>query len=215
MLDYKVEQGGNLQEPLTVYGASKGAELALNLGVNYDEIDHLVLMAPSAYNFFGLNMAEEDLGSWTYEGETLPYLSVMNATNEARQSFIETMTAGEPIAYADVYESMITNTDESELEATRIKVEEFKGDLLIFAGDDDQMWPSALMAEVISEYTVNEADVNIFENAGHVFYGNGTMEMPGYGVILMGGDEQNNEKTLQIYFEKLIQTVNRWHSENE
>ncbi|UUX35193.1 acyl-CoA thioester hydrolase/BAAT C-terminal domain-containing protein [Fundicoccus culcitae] len=212
ILDYYQENGGSLDEPITVYGASKGAELALNLGTLYEEIDNLVLMAPSAYNYFGLNMAQEDLSSWTYEGQPLPFLSVTNATEEVRQEFLNTMQSGKPIAYVDVYESAITNTEEDELEEKRIKVEDFDGELLIFAGNDDQLWPSALMAEVIAEHATNEANVNIYQGAGHVFFGNGEMELPEFGTMLVGGTEEANLEASQAYFATLIEVVNGWHS---
>ena len=48
-------------KPISVLGASKGAEYALNLASKYSEIDNLILMAPSSYNFAGLDF--KDYGS--------------------------------------------------------------------------------------------------------------------------------------------------------
>ena len=50
---------------LTLVGVSKGAELALLLTNYYDEIDNVVLFAPSSYVFQGGNMPA-NTSSWTY-----------------------------------------------------------------------------------------------------------------------------------------------------
>lgn len=64
-------------KPISVLGASKGAEYALNLASKYHEIDDLILMAPSSYNFAGLDF--KDYGSsWTYKGKELPYIDKKN-----------------------------------------------------------------------------------------------------------------------------------------
>ena len=55
-------------KPISVLGASKGAEYALNLASKYPEIENLILMAPSSYNFAGLDF--KDYGSsLTYKGK--------------------------------------------------------------------------------------------------------------------------------------------------
>ena len=55
-------------KPISVLGASKGAEYALNLASKYPEIDNLILISPSSYNFAGLDF--KDYGSsWTYKGK--------------------------------------------------------------------------------------------------------------------------------------------------
>lgn len=61
--------------PLTVLGASKGAELTLNLASRYNEIDHIILYTPSAYSFFSLDQGNTDQSSWTYAEQAVPYLS--------------------------------------------------------------------------------------------------------------------------------------------
>ncbi|GAJ98966.1 acyl-CoA thioester hydrolase/BAAT C-terminal domain-containing protein [Geomicrobium sp. JCM 19055] len=45
-------------EPITVIGYSKGAELGLNLTNYYEEINHLVLYTPSQYTYMGLDFSE-------------------------------------------------------------------------------------------------------------------------------------------------------------
>lgn len=57
---------------LTVMGGSKGAELSLLLTNYYDEIDNIVLQAPSSYVFQGLDF-KQVASSWTYENKDLSY----------------------------------------------------------------------------------------------------------------------------------------------
>lgn len=66
-------------KPISVVAASKGAEYALNLASKYPEIDNLILMAPSSYNFAGLDF--KDYGSsWTYKGKELPYIDIKKSS---------------------------------------------------------------------------------------------------------------------------------------
>lgn len=62
-------------EPITILGTSKGAEYALNLATKYPEISNLILIAPSAYNFAGLDFDHYG-SSWTWQGKELPYIDL-------------------------------------------------------------------------------------------------------------------------------------------
>lgn len=69
----------NIEEktPITVLAASKGAEYALNLATKYDEISNLILIAPSAYIFAGLDF--DNYGSsWTWNGKEIEYIDIKN-----------------------------------------------------------------------------------------------------------------------------------------
>ena len=49
-----INDHGDVQEPITVMGVSKGAELVANLAIRYPEIDNIVVFTPSAYTYQGL-----------------------------------------------------------------------------------------------------------------------------------------------------------------
>lgn len=53
VLDYIGKNIGE-DQVITLYGASKGAGLSLNLAVRYPEISNVILMAPAEYSYRGL-----------------------------------------------------------------------------------------------------------------------------------------------------------------
>lgn len=203
------EQNSETNGPITVIGASKGAELTLNLSTIYDEIDHIVLYAPSAYNFFSLDQQNANDSSWSYANEPLPYLSNMDGSMFETMKMISSLMLYTPVSYLPVYDSVIEGTDEGRLEEARIKAEEFEGEGLIFAGGDDLMWNSQKMAEKISEYA-DQLDVHVYPDAGHLFAGMRYMST-GSVIMALGGDTEANaaafEESNRVLFEKLAQ----WH----
>lgn len=59
--------------PITVFGAAKGAESALNPATKYSEMDHLILVSPSAYAFSGSDFDQYG-SSWIWKRNELPYV---------------------------------------------------------------------------------------------------------------------------------------------
>ena len=55
-----IKEHGDVQAPITVLGLSKGAELVANLAIRYPEINNIVLYAPAAYNYQGLNFRQRN-----------------------------------------------------------------------------------------------------------------------------------------------------------
>ncbi|MEX2784090.1 acyl-CoA thioester hydrolase/BAAT C-terminal domain-containing protein [Streptococcus sp. H49] len=193
--------------PLTLYGASKGAELCLNLVNYYSEIDHIILMAPSAYNFNGLDY-ENISSSWTYKGKELPYISTMHAGFPEYIAFLFGMVSGAPTSYEPLYRTAIANTDKAA--DYEILQEAADADILIFAGGDDRMWPSASMAKVIKKTQGERAELHIYDKAGHIFAEGGYLASP-YGLIATGGSKKENEAAGQAYREVLMERLNQWH----
>ena len=194
-------------EPITICGASKGAELCLNLANYYPEIDHIVLMAPSAYNFNGLDFQNLS-SSWTYKGKELPYISTMQASFLDYLGFLGGMISGAPTSYEALYRTAIANT--SDAEDKKILQQAVDADILIFAGAKDRMWPSAPMAQVIKETQGDRAELHIYEEAGHIFAGNGYMGSA-YGVLVLGGSEEANQAAAEDYQKILLECLAEWH----
>lgn len=199
-------------EPITVYGLSKGAELALNLVTRYDSIDHAVLIAPGSYNFLGLDYQDYQniKSSWTWRGESLPYL---NASQGDFSGFIQLMfnlaTKG-PLTFRPSYEQAVSQADN--LEAARIKVENTKAKLLIIAGDDDLMWQSAKMAEEIQAARPENTEVIIYKEAGHLLFGDRVMNA-GPVRLSMGGTSETNQAAEQASTARLLAKLAEWHGE--
>jgi len=133
-------------QKIAAMGISKGAELALLLGATFPEIAAVVAYAPSAYVYQGLGRGITS--SWSYRGQPLPFVASEPAPifelYEQQQ-----LAEGAPIACCGGYLESLQHT--SELEQAVIPVECIRGPILLISGEDDQMWPSMLFAELIEQ----------------------------------------------------------------
>ncbi|WP_396124957.1 hypothetical protein [Corynebacterium sp. ES2715-CONJ3] len=66
-------------EPITVLGTSMGAEYAFHFATEYDVIDNVVLIAPSAYTFFGLNFKNHG-SSWIGRAKRFFFVNVQKSS---------------------------------------------------------------------------------------------------------------------------------------
>lgn len=177
-------------KPISVLGASKGAEYALNLACKYPEIDNLILISPSSYNFAGLDF--KDYGSsWTYKGKQLPYIDTKKSSfSSFLKNIIVPTIIKSPISYKETYKSAIEQ-DPSSPEKL-IPVKNVKANILMIVGEDDLMWDSFAMAKKIKEQNPN-AKIYSYKGAGHIFAGNGVLNL-GKIRIATGGTIEGNEK---------------------
>lgn len=177
-------------KPISVLGASKGAEYALNLASKYPEIDNLILISPSSYNFAGLDF--KDYGSsWTYKGKELPYIDIKKSSFKSfLKNVIVPNIIKSPISYKETYKSAIEKDLLSQEKL--ISVKNVKANILMIAGEDDLMWYSLAMAKKIKDQNPN-AKVYSYKGAGHIFAGNGALNL-GKIRIATGGTIEGNEK---------------------
>lgn len=179
------------ETPITVFGASKGAEYALNLAVKYSEIDYLILVSPSAYTFAGLDFSQY-ASSWTWNGNELPYIDLKGSSLPIFLSdMVVPQVINSPVRYKPIYTSAI-NTDQNK-EDKHIPVKETTAQILLIAGQEDQMWDSPSMAALIQKERPENTTLQIYEAAGHVFIGNGVMTF-GNMLLRVGGTEEGNKK---------------------
>ena len=177
-------------KPISILAASKGSEYALNLASKYHEIDNLVLIAPSSYNFAGLDF--KDYGSsWTYKGKQLPYIDIKKSSfNSFLKNIIVPTIIKSPISYKESYKSAIEQDSSSQEKL--IPVKNVKANILMMAGEDDLMWDSFAMAKKIKEQNPN-AKIYSYKGAGHIFAGNGVLNL-GRIRIATGGTIESNDK---------------------
>ncbi|GAB7232609.1 acyl-CoA thioester hydrolase/BAAT C-terminal domain-containing protein [Facklamia hominis] len=177
-------------KPISVLGASKGAEYALNLASKYHEIDNLILMAPSSYNFAGLDF--NDYGSsWTYKGEELPYIDIKKSSfNSFFKNIIVPAITKSPISFKETYNSAIEKDSTSKEKL--IPVKDVKANILMIVGEDDLMWDSLAMADKIKEQNP-KAKIYSYKEAGHIFAGTGVLNL-GKIRIATGGTTESNDK---------------------
>lgn len=178
------------KNPITVLGTSKGAEYALNLASKYEEISNLILIAPSAYTFAGLD--SNDYGSsWTYKNKELPFVDIMKSSYSAliKNILIPTLVKS-PIQYKETYASAVKQDLENYTKL--IPVENIKANILMIVGEDDKMWGSYEMANIIKKQN-EKAILASYRNAGHVFAGEDVLNTPDMR-IKTGGNLESNEK---------------------
>ena len=113
-----------------------------------------------------------------------------------------------PVSYRSTYESAAENSDDS----ARINLGNFDGNVLLFGGEDDQMWQSDVAARALAEQGGN-IEAHVYPRAGHIFaYFPNSEEMPNGWQIMFGGTAEGNraahEDTERILRERLAQ----WHS---
>ena len=184
---------------LTLIGLSKGAELALLLTNYYDEIDNVVLFAPSSYVFQGGDMPA-NTSSWTYNGEELPYINLMpNFFGVVK--LMSPMIINYPIEYRDFQHDMILKADNAD--DALIDVSNFNGKILAFAGEDDRTWPSDIMGEKIKALAPKQTELHIYPNAGHIF-------LP-VEYIANGGTLESNSHAKTDSDTKLLEFLTNYH----
>lgn len=187
---------------ITIYAASKGAEYALNLANHYKAVKHLILFAPSSYNFAGLD--EKTGSSWTFEKKPLPFIDFKKSDFLALiKNIVLPSILNTPISYLETYESAI-EMDKSR-EDKKIKVSK-DVDILLFAGSDDKLWPSFSMAKEIYNQNKDRIQLNIYENAGHIFMGDGI-----FFPTNVGGNEKDNSKANEDSNQKVYENLEKWH----
>lgn len=174
---------------LTVLGSSKGAEYALNLATKYEEISNLILLAPAAYNFSGLDFQKKG-SSWTYKGEELPYIDTQKVSfSVILKDIIIPNIIGLPFSFTTLYNKAIE--EDMDASSKLIPIKDLKTNMLVIAGEDDKLWDSYHMALKIKEENPNVI-LKTYKNAGHIFSGNGIISM-GNMKLRTGGNSIDNE----------------------
>lgn len=201
----EIENNSVKNKPLTLIGASRGAELALILASKYpDMIDNIVLYAPSAYSFGGVvDDTGEECSPWTYNGEEIPFLKQSDLLGDEVGKAIVKKAMIKPMALEPVFTYLIEegeNVDEA-----MINISSVKANILLFAGKDDQLWPSYMMGQKIVEEHKGKNQLVAYDNVGHSFYG-----PTEYNKIAIGGQYKDNAEAGKDSDDKLFEMLERW-----
>ncbi|UCG75220.1 MAG: acyl-CoA thioesterase/BAAT N-terminal domain-containing protein [Gemmatimonadota bacterium] len=150
-------------ERIGVWGASKGAELALLLASANPIVRAVVAYSPSHVVWQGLDFRGERRSSWSRDGYPVPFVPFTQ--DEAR---IRDYTRGGPRYITHLYRASLD--DEAAVAEALIPVERINGPVLMVSGGNDLLWPSTLMAERIVdrlEGSGGRATHLYYEGAGH------------------------------------------------
>jgi dienelactone hydrolase len=123
---------------LGITGASKGAEAALLVAATFPEFKAVVARAPSHVIWEGIGKKKS--GSWSLGGRSLAFAPL-------REFPQKTLNGNGPRRLVDSYQSSLD--DREAVAKAVIPVERIRGGVLLISGREDQMWPSAMMAEAV------------------------------------------------------------------
>jgi dienelactone hydrolase len=151
---------------LAVIGLSKGAEAALLLACADDRIDLTIAMSPPSVVWANVGPGLDGRthpyrSSWTWRGEPLPFVAYDDDWSPAEDD--------EPVAYRGLYEQSLL-LDPDATEGAAIPVEQIRGDLVLAAGRDDQLWPSDVFVRKLATrrvYASQQVEVIFHDRAGH------------------------------------------------
>jgi dienelactone hydrolase len=174
-------------DQIAVMGTTRGAELALQLGSMYTPIKAVVAYTPA--NLRG------PASTWYGTPISLPYAWTWR---------------GQPLAYLRPRLQWDPLTSHGAVYNAAIKVEDTGGPILVICGDDDEVWPTAMMADAIvgrlkSAHFSHSVEVLKYPRAGHqagrpeiVPSWQGALPHPvtGRGVIFGGTPKGNAESSL-------------------
>lgn len=156
---------------IALFGGSKGAEFALIAASKYPWLTAVVAFAPSdlVWEGWGLETVEAEgtRSSFSFEGKPLPFMPYVG--------FMEGLQQGAAADLRKIHEDGRAKHPEREADA-RIRSEDYRGPLLLVAGDQDRLWESGRMARNI--VAVRKArglstTALIYPEAGHDIGGDG------------------------------------------
>lgn len=119
--------------------------------------------------------------SWTVDGAPLPFVPYDHTWTP------ETIN-GAP-AFRSIYQQSVT-TFADRVPAATIPAERINGNVLLVAGDDDQLWPSSMFAEQIRERRAAHGlptTTLVGPGAGHGIRFPGEPATPGGGAVMARG----------------------------
>ncbi|MDU0478773.1 acyl-CoA thioester hydrolase/BAAT C-terminal domain-containing protein [Staphylococcus chromogenes] len=200
---------GNVIEPkpVTVIGKSKGAELVANLAARGAAIDNIVLYTPSSYTYQGLSFDGQPSSSFTHNGSPVPFVNFQDSAPSALGRMLFDTVLGLPVSYRPLYESASDRTNNSE--DARIPIENFAGNGVLFAGDQDTMWQGDIAARELSQRNPR-LDAYVYSEAGHLFSQDITTLGKGWQ-RRFGGTVEGNRAAKQESDLVLREKLNGWH----
>ncbi len=154
-LDWLVRQQAVDPARIAVWGRSKGSEAALLLGLHDPRIKAVIAVSPSSVVWQGLAAFRHPQTSWTWQNKALPFLPYRWSPTSS---------------IFDYYDDALDRVDHDS-EAI-IPVERIAAPILLLAGADDRLWPSARMARMIAARLESHGRrdrlvMRIYPQAGH------------------------------------------------
>lgn len=192
---------------LSVIGASRGGELALLLASHNSRFVRVIAVVPSHVVWGPVGpFKNSTVSAWTSGGRPLPFV-----THAREPDYSVKPYRGTPDFLADLRQASV-------VEAAAIPVEKIRGEVLFLSGDDDQVWPSALMSQLAVKRLAEANHPYRFEHVS--FPGAGHLILPGSDpgqieaqhptgvVIAFGGTKAANQAAQRESWAKILEFLN-------
>ncbi len=178
---------------IALHGTSKGAEFALLAGVHLPWVTSIVAVVPTdvVWEGWGANVEPGKRSSFSFNGKPFAFVPYQDFDKE----FMGFQT-GEAVRIRRPQDKGRA-ANPAAAAAARISVEKIKAPVMLIAGQEDQIWNSAMMAHNIAERRA-EAKLDtvslIYNDAGHYLGGHGYNPTVGYndGPQKSGGTPEGN-----------------------
>jgi len=163
---------------LAVIGTSRGGELSLLLASMFLQIKAVVARVPShvVWGGFSADPKEVQTNAWTFEGKPLPNIETtqIDSIEEAR------LLKENPEIFSPIFKLYLK--DEEAVRKSIIPAERIKGPVFLTSGEDDKLWPSAMMADLVIKRLSDHMHPYSYEHlsyksAGH-YVGKAVPNMP-------------------------------------
>lgn len=181
--NYITQQVGDFDH-VVLLGVSRGAELALLYASYREDVQAVFAIAPSCYVYQAYS--DKVLSAWTIEAEPVPFVELV-------WNSVERDSSGKAI-----YKNMFVESMAKAPSSAFIPVENINGDIFLFSGQADLVWPSANMANLIEQGLNNSHFDHAFSNYQYEDAGHGIVP-PGYFSLVnwdspyaMGGSVKAN-----------------------
>jgi dienelactone hydrolase len=195
-------------ERVAVLGISRGGELSLLLGTQFDVVRAVVAFSPSSVVWEGairdparrgLAAVRADRSAWSRNGQALPY-----ARKQITPELERKITAGERFAVIEYHSAEAVSAAPAE---AVIPIERSRAPILLVSGRGDRMWPSEKMAEQVVERRraakgAAPIDHRTYDDASHVLHD--AWLPPQYGGT-MGGTAAGTIHAFEDYWPRVIE----------
>jgi pimeloyl-ACP methyl ester carboxylesterase len=98
----------------------------------------------------GITATQADLpqAAWTYQGRPLAFIAFQDMTPD-QQEQVGKILHTSPFSSLPLFQMMLENR--APVEKASIPVEKINGPVLLISGNDDRMWPSTMLADMVIE----------------------------------------------------------------
>lgn len=192
----------NRCQQIPIIGSSRGAELALLLGAHSGEYAPIIALSPSSHVWGA--MGDTNAAAWTYHGNAIPFVPRHSNPDYSADRFVG----------VDYFRQDLSHPDAA---AKQIDAGKIKGQVLLLAGEDDKLWPSAEMAAVLqkdiaSQGVSSRVNTIIYPDAGHVISPGMESNLTQFKnengqVIMLGGTPQGNAFAQSDTLQRMVRLI--------